>query len=227
MDNIQKSRVKWVLDGDENTSFFHGIVNSNIASNRVNGLMIDGQWITEPTTIKAHFVAHFRDRFSYVPWDKPVFSVPGICKLSNDQAADLVVPFTYAEVKLAVWQCDGNKSPGPDGFNFYFIKRYWNLLQSDFIGLLSYFHEHGTLNSGCFSAFIALIPKINDPQSPNDSRLVSLIGVLNKVISKILQNRLNMVISGLISEEQSAYVAGRSILDGPLIINETVSWLKK
>jgi len=27
------------------------------------------------------------------------------------------------EIKAAVWQCDGTKSPGPDVFNFGFIKK--------------------------------------------------------------------------------------------------------
>ena len=35
----------------------------------------------------------------------------------------LVAGFTEKEVKDAVWQCEGSKSPGPDGFNFNFIRK--------------------------------------------------------------------------------------------------------
>ena len=43
-----------------------------------------------------------------------------------------------------------------------------------------------------------------------------------KILSKILGNHLRRVISSLISEEQSAFVHNRQILDGALIANEVV-----
>ncbi|KAJ0693696.1 putative Endonuclease/exonuclease/phosphatase superfamily [Helianthus annuus] len=52
MDLQQKSRSKWVVDGDENSAYFHHIVNSNISTNRLNGLMINGVWVTNPLSIK-------------------------------------------------------------------------------------------------------------------------------------------------------------------------------
>ncbi|XP_076908309.1 uncharacterized protein LOC143565124 [Bidens hawaiensis] len=36
-----------------------------------------------------------------------------------------------------------------------------------------------------------------------------------------------MVIGKLVSVEQSAFLTGRNIVDGPLILNELISWLKK
>jgi hypothetical protein len=32
--------------------------------------------------------------------------------------------FTPEEIEEAVSQCEGNKAPGPDGFNFIFIKKF-------------------------------------------------------------------------------------------------------
>nr|GEZ24490.1 RNA-directed DNA polymerase, eukaryota [Tanacetum cinerariifolium] len=37
---------------------------------------------------------------------------------------DLERSVTYDEIKRAVWDCGTNKSPGPDGFTFDFIRRY-------------------------------------------------------------------------------------------------------
>ncbi|KAJ0845937.1 putative RNA-directed DNA polymerase [Helianthus annuus] len=85
----------------------------------------------------------------------------------------------------------------------------------------------GSINKSCTSSFIALIPKVKDPTCPANFRPISLIGVINKVISKVLVNRLKKVLGNLISEQQSAFLAGRNIMDGPMILNEVLSWLKR
>jgi hypothetical protein len=43
----------------------------------------------------------------------------------------------------------------------------------------------------------------------------------------VLANRLKVVIGSVISEEQSAFIQDRNILDGPLVMSEVLSWLKK
>ncbi|XP_023762863.1 uncharacterized protein LOC111911301 [Lactuca sativa] len=42
LDIKQKSRIKWAVDVDENTIFFHGYVNSNNRKNGIDGIMING-----------------------------------------------------------------------------------------------------------------------------------------------------------------------------------------
>ncbi|GJU81834.1 RNA-directed DNA polymerase, eukaryota [Tanacetum coccineum] len=66
------------------------------------------------------------------------------------------------------------------------------------------------------------IPKKVDPLGFSDYRPISLIGCVYKVISKILANRLAKVIASVISPNQSAFIAGRQILDGCLIANEII-----
>ncbi|GJT36740.1 putative RNA-directed DNA polymerase, eukaryota, reverse transcriptase zinc-binding domain protein [Tanacetum coccineum] len=47
------------------------------------------------------------------------------------------------------------------------------------------------------------------------------------IIGKLLANRLGSVIGSCISSEQSAFIKGRNILDGPLILNEVMAWYRK
>ncbi|GJX24082.1 cytochrome P450 [Tanacetum coccineum] len=52
----QKSKIKWALEGDVNSNFFHGIINNRRKQSRINGLAIDGLWMTDPITIKSHIL---------------------------------------------------------------------------------------------------------------------------------------------------------------------------
>lgn len=58
-------------------------------------------------------------------------------------------------------------------------------------------------------------------------RSINLIGFMYKIISNILALSLNKVIKKLVGLDQPAFIEGRSILDGPLIINKLYYWAKK
>nr|GEX45040.1 RNA-directed DNA polymerase, eukaryota, reverse transcriptase zinc-binding domain protein [Tanacetum cinerariifolium] len=80
---------------------------------------------------------------------------------------------------------------------------------------------------GANSAFITLIPKVTNPLYIKDYCPISLIGVHYKIIAKILANRLSKVINSIMSPGQSAFISGRQILDGPLVLCEIIDLYKK
>ena len=51
--------------------------------------------------------------------------------------------FSIGEIKNVVWSCGSDKSPGPDGFTFKFLKKYRELLKEDIMGLVKYFETGG------------------------------------------------------------------------------------
>ncbi|WRX11383.1 Ribonuclease H domain - like 9 [Theobroma cacao] len=51
--------------------------------------------------------------------------------LSNGSARSLEKPFSKEEVKQAIFSCDGNKAPGPKGFNFNFLKAQWSKIKDE------------------------------------------------------------------------------------------------
>jgi len=89
------------------------------------------------------------------------------------------------------------------------------------------FHRNGRLSKGINSTFIALIPKIDNPQRLNDFRPIALVGCLYKILAKVFPNRLRKAMGTVISETQSAFVKDRHILDGILIANEVVDEVVK
>nr|GFB11850.1 RNA-directed DNA polymerase, eukaryota [Tanacetum cinerariifolium] len=68
-----------------------------------------------------------------------------------------------------------------------------DVIGKDFSLAVMWFFDHCSFAKGCNSSFIALIPKCLDPKAVNDYRPISLIGILYKVVTKILATRLSSV----------------------------------
>jgi hypothetical protein len=102
----------------------------------------------------------------------------------------LVRPFSVEEVHDVVWDYDSYKSLEPDDIIFGFLKEFWPELKGDDImRFITEFHRNGKLTRGINSTFIALIPKVDNPQKLNDFTPISLVGSLYKILAKVLVNR--------------------------------------
>lgn len=222
----QKARIKWTMDGDENSTFFHGVVNNQNRKNHIDGLMINGKWSNEVEEIKKEVFNFFQNKFNERWVSRPKLVNSRFKSIDMMDAIRIEAPFSIDEVKKATWACGSDKAPGHDGLTFKFIKRYWDVIKDDLMCAIRKFEDTGTLSKGCNSSFITLAPKAKDPIALVDFRPISLIGCIYKIISKVLATRLKSVIRNVIDEAQSAYVEGRSILDGPLVVNELCTWAK-
>nr|GFA22905.1 RNA-directed DNA polymerase, eukaryota [Tanacetum cinerariifolium] len=226
-DFAQKAKVKWAIEGDENSKFFHGLVNRKRAQLSIRGVFVDGDWKTDPKVVKDTFKEHFAARFQQPSEYRFKINTRFPKRLSSEQKADLDSNITKDEIRKAVWECGANKSPDPDRFTFEFFKRYWSLVSSELCDAVECFFDKGFLPKGNNASFIALIPKVLDAKFVNDFRPISLIGSVYKVITKVLATRLAGVISDLVSHTQTAFIANRQILDGPFVVNELLAWCNK
>ncbi|XP_071687562.1 uncharacterized protein [Rutidosis leptorrhynchoides] len=110
----QKSRIKWILEGDENTKFFHSIINRNNIKNNLRGLYINGIWQDSPDVIKTEAFNHFSRIFKELEVERPSMEELTYPCLSANEASALELPFSEIEIKEAVFNCGSNKAPGPD-----------------------------------------------------------------------------------------------------------------
>lgn len=60
-----------------------------------------------------------------------------------------------------------------------------------------------------------------------DLRSIALCNVLYKILAKMLANRLKLLLLEVISENQSSFVPGRSIIDIVLVTFEVIHHMKK
>ncbi|GKC34794.1 RNA-directed DNA polymerase, eukaryota [Tanacetum coccineum] len=53
----QKAKIKWVIEGDENSKYYHGILNKKRSQLAIRGILIDGNWTESPNWVKKLDVA--------------------------------------------------------------------------------------------------------------------------------------------------------------------------
>nr|GEV07363.1 RNA-directed DNA polymerase, eukaryota [Tanacetum cinerariifolium] len=217
---------RWDVKGDENSRYFHSTLKHNYAKSSINRINVNGVWVVDPDDLKSAALEHFALRFKENIVCRLKFKSSRVRKLSSPDASFLDSPFSINEIKSAVWECDGSNASGPDGFNFKFIKTYWDVIKDVVVNCVKYFETSGKLAAGCNPSFIVFIPMSRDPVNFSDYLPISLIGCVYKIISKVLALRLARVISSVISPNQTAFIVGRQILDGCLIDNEIIRMAK-
>ncbi|GJS40028.1 hypothetical protein Tco_0565071 [Tanacetum coccineum] len=60
---------------------------------------------------------------------------------------------TLEEIKEAVWDCGSSKAPGPDGYSFAFVKKYWGTIQKDLYDFVNLFFASCVMPNGANSSF--------------------------------------------------------------------------
>jgi len=138
----------------------------------------------------------------------------------------LVAPFVIEEFKTSIFSMKSDKCAGPDGFNPGFFQKFWPICGEELFTQCCEWLSTGTFPSSLNSTNIALIPKGDTQISMKDWRPIALCNVMYKVVAKVLANRLKVVLDKCISEFQSAFVPGRSILDNVMAAIEIIHYMK-
>ena len=139
---------------------------------------------------------------------------------------ELTAPFQVDEFKAAMFSMHPNKCAGPDGFSPGFYQQFWNVCSPDIFQECCCWLNDNQFPPSLNSTNIALIPKGQHQRTMKDWRPIALCNVLYKLLSKVLANRLKRVLHKCVSDNQSAFLSGRSILDNAMVAFEVVHHMR-
>jgi hypothetical protein len=120
-----------------------------------------------------------------------------------------------------------NKALGPDGFPAEFYQVFWSLIKDDLMAMFRDFHA-GDLPLFCLNfGIITLIPKEKEVKRIQQYGLICMLNVSFKIFTKVLANRLTSIACRITKPSQSAFLPGRYILVGVVVLHETIHELKR
>ncbi|GKE10563.1 hypothetical protein Tco_1414114 [Tanacetum coccineum] len=88
-DMAQKTKIKWSIEGDENSKYYHGILNKKRYSLAIKGIKHEEMWITKASQVKQIFLDHFSSKFQRVDSIQIQHRIPHFKSLSEDNSAIL------------------------------------------------------------------------------------------------------------------------------------------
>lgn len=128
----------------------------------------------------------------------------------------------FDKIKAAMFEIGEGKAPGPYSFTSAFFKSAWNDIGNDVCKAVVDFFTNRKMLREINSTVIALLPEVTNPSKVTDYRPISCCNMNYKRISRIITNRMKEGLVNIVSENQSAFVPGRSISDNILLTQELV-----
>ncbi|XP_022893966.1 uncharacterized protein LOC111408437 [Olea europaea var. sylvestris] len=163
----QKSRIKWPMEGDSNTKFFHASVRNKIKSLRIDHMVLeDGLALHSADEVHEGAIQFFQSLLSVSPVNvvdsemellQPVIVATdnvSLCKMPG-----------LEEVKEALWSTPSDSSPGPDGFSASFFVHAWDIVKEDLLEVVKEFFGGRPLTTALGATNIVLVPKVEAPSS--------------------------------------------------------------
>ncbi|XP_075098971.1 uncharacterized protein LOC107793393 [Nicotiana tabacum] len=191
----QKAGLNWFAEGDRNTRCFHNHVNE----------FFKNQFTQESDTT-------FFELLNNVPSMVTTYQNSELCRYP-----------TLEEVKKAIFALSGDSTSGPDGFTGLFYQKCWNIVGADIFMMVQDIYGGASLPKSITHTNLVLLPKKPQVQTFSDLRPISLSNFINKVISRVLHDRMEKVLPSLISPNQSGFVKGRSIFENILLTQEIIT----
>jgi len=126
-----RAKKHWLRGADANTKYYHRFASARKRKNTISKLKDDnGEWLEGDSfhpLILSYYETIFKSSGVHDMSSFPTISP----RVSPDQRAALLLPFTAEEVKATLFSMFPDKASGPDGMNPGFYQHFWDVVGKD------------------------------------------------------------------------------------------------
>ncbi|PNX89210.1 hypothetical protein L195_g045327, partial [Trifolium pratense] len=226
---FQKSRGRWIADGDRNTRYYHSKTIVRRRKNKIISLRNDdGEWVDEQerlrNMVRLFYIKLYKEdqpiRDPIIAWATYPMNLE-----TNHQR--LSSPVSFIECKNALFAMGPHKAPGEDGYPPIFFQQCWDTVGNSLFQYVNQVWSNPSLISFINNTLLVMIPKIDKPEYVYQFRPIALCNVTYKIITKVIVNRIKPLLDGIISPYQSSFIPGRTIHHNIVVAQEMVHSMAK
>jgi hypothetical protein len=226
-----KSRAIWLESGDENTKFFQAYAKGRKNVNTIWHLKDqDKNLETSFEGMSTQGKNYFQNLFK-ADSQATIEEVVKVAQyfprfVEEEENHYLMEEVTEKELLEVLHSFQKDKSPGPDGWTIEFFLGCYEIIGTDLLKMVEDTRISGRIPQSLNSTFISLIPKMDNPETLDEFRPISLCNCAYKIVSKIIARRFKKILSKNISEQQFGFLEGRQIHEAIGIAQEGLHSMK-
>jgi hypothetical protein len=99
---FQRSRSRWLKEGDANSKFFHGCVKARSKGNLISAIWVEDRWLDSPSLIKEAVSNYFEKHVSAPLIARPKLNGVVFSQISEEENGELVSAFSMEEIEEVV-----------------------------------------------------------------------------------------------------------------------------
>ena len=221
-----KSGTQWLEEGERSSKYFYRRFKERLQTAHIPSLegpsgvpLVNAEEKTEAVRVHLQRI-----------WDKTDIKEPQTFNwhcptLEEGKAKSLIARISVEEVLQTISGLSNNKAPGPDGIPSEFYKHHKEHLAPKLTALFNeiLIQDRVAPKSWNESRCVLIPKKEKDIQQLANWRPLTLENCDLKIFSKILSDRLQLVVKDLIGEGQTGFIAGRSIHESVLTIDAALA----
>ncbi|XP_020693913.1 uncharacterized protein LOC110107837 [Dendrobium catenatum] len=225
---IQRAKVNWLKNGEDDIKFLFAKIRTRRGGNKSVANLLASNPSSSTSDVISAITDYFQDLYNPVP---PTFLrlefFPVGSRLPDSFVYSCTSPVMDDEIKKVVFMGSSNSAPGSNGFNFYFYKTAWHIIGPSVCRAIRSFFQKYYMPNGVKATALAIIPKNKNATLISDHRPTALCNSLNKIIAKVIAQRLKPIMNSIVMDNQAGFVKSRVSTDNILLASEILAYVGK
>ncbi|KAL2620271.1 hypothetical protein R1flu_000476 [Riccia fluitans] len=228
------SRLRWIREGDAPPKFLFSILKARRVQEEISTLVKDdGMRLEDDDNILEELKQYYQDLYRQLPVSEEDEELRRhILKLMHKRISDahnayLIEEPNEEEIEKVIRNLKTEKAPGIDGMTAEVLQLLWRHAPGDVVGFVHKFWETRKLAWKQQTGVIKLIPKEGDRQRIKNWRPLTLLNAGYKLVSKLMVNRMRLVLPEIVDTQQKGFIQGRKLTDSVLNFLLCQEWVEK